>query len=150
MPRILDLFCGAGGAAAGYASAGWEVHGVDIAPQPHYPYAFTRGDALSYLDENGHRYDAVHASPPCQHYSKATRRWAGAPASHPDLVSAVRERLRDLGLPYIIENVTHAPLVSPVVLCGSMFGLGVRRHRLFEASFPVPSPPACDHASHVW
>ena len=141
--RLLDLFCGAGGAAMGYHRAGFEVVGVDIKPQPNYPFEFHQADALTFPMDG---FDAVHASPPCQRYSpssKRNRRGAG-PDEHPDLVATVRELLRENGRAYVIENVPGAPLIDPVVLCGSTFKLDVRRHRMFECSFPVPRPP-CDH-----
>ncbi len=142
-PRLLDLFCGAGGAALGYHRAGFDVVGVDIAPQPNYPLKFMQGDALDFLADWGDQFDAIHASPPCQRYSTMT----ADPDRHPDLIEPVRELLDDIGAPYIIENVPGAPLaLGSALLCGSMFGLGVRRHRLFEASsFPIPTPE-CRHA----
>lgn len=148
-PRLLDLFCGAGGAGMGYFRAGFNVVGVDIKPQPRYPFAFVQADALDYAAEHGHEYDAIHASPPCQKYSAMTkRRWQDR--EHPDLVAPTRALLIDTGLPYIIENVVGAPLINPVMLCGTMFGLQttegsqLRRHRLFELSFYCLTPP-CDH-----
>lgn len=146
MPRLLDLFCCAGGAGKGYADAGFEVVGVDIEPQPNYPFEFHQGDALEYLSEHGHEFDVIHASPPCQAYSTVSgkaRKHHGA--EYPDLVAPTRRLLRALGKPYVIENVVNAPLIDPVMLCGSSFGLDVRRHRLFETSFPLTVPP-CDHA----
>jgi DNA (cytosine-5)-methyltransferase 1 len=138
-PRLLDLFCCAGGAAMGYARAGFEVVGVDVEPQPHYPFEFYRADALDFPLVG---FDAVHASPPCQRFTAYRRRGGGVGDSHLDLVEAVRTRLA--GLPHVIENVRGAPLEHPVQLCGSSFGLDVRRHRLFEVSFPLLVPP-CDH-----
>jgi len=143
-PRLLDLFCGGGGAGEGYRRAGFDVFGVDIRPQPRYPFAFVQADALEHLALYGGAYDAVHASPPCQRYSKATR-WRGDPASHPDLVAAVRAALRESGRPFVIESVPGAALQCPVVLCGSMFGLAVRRHRLFELSSVWALVPDCRH-----
>lgn len=143
-PLLLDLFCGAGGAAAGYHRAGFDVVGVDLAPQPRYPFAFLQADALAYLRLCGAGFDAVHASPPCQRYS-ALKHLAGE--GHQDLVGAVREALLAAGRPYVIENVPGAPLRDPVLLCGTMFQtLRVYRHRLFETSFPLPQP---DHPPHV-
>lgn len=144
-PRLLDLFCGAGGAAAGYHRAGFEVTGVDIAPQPRYPFAFARADALEYVADHGHAYDAIHASPPCQRFTAYGRRSGVIRERHPDLIAATRARLREIGRPYVIENIPGAPLESPVRLCGSSFGLDVRRHRLFEVNWPLLVPP-CQHA----
>ena len=144
-PRLLDLFCGAGGAAMGYHRAGFEVVGVDLHPQPRYPFRFVQADALEFPLEG---FDAVHASPPCQRDSIASRRWNGRPESHPQLIPPTRERLLGAGVPYVIENVPGAALIEPIRLCGSSFGLGVRRHRLFElGGFRFDPVPACDHAS---
>lgn len=139
-PRLLDLFCGAGGASMGYYRAGFEVVGVDKEPMPNYPFEFHRGDALSYPLDG---FDAIAASPPCQAYSTLNR-FNGV--EYPDLYEPTRERLEAAGVPWVIENVIGAPYRSGVVLCGSMFGLRVRRHRNFETSFLV-FPPACDHAA---
>jgi DNA (cytosine-5)-methyltransferase 1 len=144
MPKLLDLFCGAGGAGAGYARAGWEVTGVDCVPQPRYPFAFRCGDALEFLRRHGREYDAVHASPPCQRHSRC-RYLPGARQGWPDLLGAARRLCRRLGLPYVLENVPDAPLEGPATLCGSMFGLDVRRHRLFESSVPLAAPGPCAH-----
>lgn len=142
MPVLLDLFCGAGGASAGYAEAGFEVIGIDINPQPNYPFKFIQADALD--DRNWPlNVDAIHASPPCQHYSQMTKRW-GTEDNHPDLIPPLRELLDEFGLHYVIENVENAPLDANLMLCGSMFGLKVRRHRLFETTFEIPQP-LCDH-----
>lgn len=147
-PRLLDLFCCQGGAAQGYADAGFEVVGVDIAPQPRYPFEFVLADAIEFLRRSGIAiaYDAIHASPPCQHDS-ATQRLQGN--AHPDLIAATRVAILATGLPYVIENVegARAKLHNPITLCGAMFpGLRVYRHRLFECSFPIVSPP---HPAHV-
>lgn len=155
-PRILDLFCGAGGTAEGYRRAGFQVVGVDIADQPNYPFRFWQGDALGALDLllNGElldaspdgywleHFDAIHASPPCPRYSTVTP--IHARGRHPDLIAETRRLLQATGLPYVIENVVNAPLVDPVRLCGSSFGLDVRRHRLFETNVPLTAPP-CKH-----
>jgi DNA (cytosine-5)-methyltransferase 1 len=142
-PRLLDLFCGAGGAARGYADAGFEVVGVDIKPQPRYPFPFVQGDALEYMEwdlgksELG-QFDAIHASPPCQAFTKA-RKLQGN--EHPDLVGLTRELLIETGLHYVIENVKGAPLINPVVLEGQMFPeLNVHRPRLFETNWPLEVP----------
>ncbi len=141
-PKLLDLFCGAGGAARGYQNAGFYVVGIDINPMPRYcGDEFHQGDALEYLAEHGHEFDAIHASPPCQKYSRTASLHDNA---HPDLYEAVRGMLTDAGAPWIIENVVGAPYETGIILCGSMFGLGVWRHRHFEASFILLSL-ACRH-----
>lgn len=137
--KLLDLYCGAGGAGMGYHLAGFDVVGVDINPQPRYPFRFIRADALEYLREHGHEYDAIHASPPCQRYS-ITAAATGRRDQHPDLIPPTRWTLQSVGRPYIIENVVGAPLKDPIRLCGLQFGLRVLMHRLFETSFPVPEP----------
>jgi DNA (cytosine-5)-methyltransferase 1 len=150
-PRLLDLFCGAGGAAMGYHRAGFDVVGVDNRPQPRYPFEFVQDDALEYLDHvhpvagmaAAPRFDAIHASPPCQAYSVLRR--ANPGAEYPDLVAPTRELLEQTGLPWVIENVTAAPSRSGVVLCGSMFGLPIWRHRTFESSHLLLTPAFCDH-----
>lgn len=141
-PKLLDLYSCAGGAGMGYSLTGFDVVGVDIKPQPRYPFEFHQADAIEYVQAHGHEFDAIHASPPCQAYSK-TQRIAGK--KHPDLVDATRAALKATGRPYVIENVPGAPLVDPVLLVGSMFGLRTMRPRLFECSFFVPfhlAPPA--------
>lgn len=125
--RLLDLFCGAGGAAMGYHRAGFTVTGIDINPQPNYPFEFWQADATK-VPLGG--FDAIHASPPCQHYAPVTR-WRGTADDHPDLYAPTRARLEAAGVPWVIENVPHAPFEPDVVLCGSMFGLPIRRHRWF-------------------
>ena len=143
-PRLLDLFCGAGGAAVGYHRAGFDVIGVDIADQPHYPFTFHRGDAMTWPLDG---YDAVHASPPCQAYSVST-----APANrskHPDLIAPVRDRLRALGVPYVIENVPGAPFEGYwAIVCGSGLGMRrIRRHRMFESNVALLGAP-CHHRAN--
>lgn len=146
-PLCLDLYSGAGGAARGYMQVGFEVHGIDAVDQPRYAGdRFFRGDALEYVKRWGHLYNLVHASPPCQHYSWAARRWK---KEWPDLVAATRAALRATGKPYVIENVVGAPLHSPVVLCGEMFGLGVIRHRLFESNMLLFQPHHRAHRGFV-
>ncbi len=146
-PRLLDLFCGAGGAAMGYHRAGFDVVGVDINPQPNYPYTFIQGDALEYAAAIADwRYDAIHASPPCQAFTAYQR--TGVVGEYPDLIAPVRELLLQIGLPYVIENVVGAPLYEPVTICGSMFDppMDIRRHRLFETSWPLePTDWPCRH-----
>ena len=141
MPLLLDLFCGAGGAAMGYHRAGFRVVGVDIEPQPHSPFEFVRADAMTFPLDG---FDVVHASPPCQAYSSLRVINRRSPLEHPDLIAPLRERLQQSGLIFVIENVPGAPLLSPVRLCGSIFGLRVRRHRLFESNVLVLSSP-CRH-----
>lgn len=141
--RILDLFCCAGGAAVGYHRAGFDVVGVDMNPQPRYPFAFIQADALALDLRFVRSFDAIHASPPCQHHSDLAKRNKNA-HKHPDLIPQTRALLKASGLPYIIENVEGAPLVDPVVLCGTMFpGLRVKRHRLFESNARISAPRAC-------
>jgi DNA (cytosine-5)-methyltransferase 1 len=138
-PRLLDLFCGGGGASAGYHAAGFDVTGVDIEPQPYYPFDFIEGNAMT-VDLSG--YDVVAASPPCQRWSIATP--TGRRGEHPDLLAPIRDRLIARGGPYVIENVPGAPLRSPVIVCGETLRLGVRRHRLFESNVPIVGTP-CLH-----
>jgi DNA (cytosine-5)-methyltransferase 1 len=148
-PRLLDLFCGAGGAAMGYHRAGFDVVGVDINPQPDYPFVFRLAEAVNYLrlrrDRIRGTYAVIHASPPCQSFTAYRRKGYGVGDGYPDLVAELRELLAEIGIPYLIENVPGAPLIDPVQLCGSSFGLDVRRHRLFESNLPLIAPP-CDHA----
>lgn len=139
--KILNLFCGAGGAAVGYRVVfpDAEIVGVDVVNQPRYPFSFVQGNAMTEpvrLDS----FDLIHASPPCQRYSDLAKRNANAD-EWPDLVAPVRQMLRAAGVPYVIENVEGAPLIDPAMLCGTMFpGLRVLRHRLFETSFPLTAP----------
>ena len=140
-PRLLDLFCCAGGAAVGYHQAGFDVVGVDIVKQSNYPFEFFLHDALTLDPAFLHSFDAIHASPPCQAYSDLAAR-NGNGADWPKLIEPVRAMLTATGLPFVIENVDGAPLRNYVVLCGTMFSqLRVLRHRLFETNFPVLVPP---------
>jgi len=148
-PRLLDTFCKAGGAGMGYHRAGFEVVGVDIEAQQNYPFEFIKGDAIEYIRQHGHEFDAIHASPPCQRYS-ALKRFARQ--EHKALVAPTREALELLGKPYVIENVPGAPLINPIILCGSMFNLhtgewGLKRHRLFECNFYILMSMECNHRS---
>lgn len=133
----------------GYHRAGFDVLGVDIDPQPNYPFEHWVGDALDYLTECGHLYDAVHASPPCQGYLNlgAVNRKLGRKYDHPDLIGATRELLADLGKPYIIENVEDAKsqLIDPVRVCGTGLGRPLRRHRLFESNVSLKGVPCAHH-----
>ena len=157
------MFLGKALAAAaikGYSRAGFEVVGVDIAPQPNYPFRFIQYDALVFLDIYARgrcwdwgldHFDAIHASPPCQDYSRALRHMA---APQPRLIPEVRKLLKEIDVPWVIENVVGSPLVThPTVdgrfgveLCGTMFGQRIQRHRLFETNFPVFPPGQCDHS----
>jgi DNA (cytosine-5)-methyltransferase 1 len=142
--KALDLFAGAGGVSVGLQRAGFEVTGVDIRPQPHYRGGtFIQADAMTYPLEG---FDLIWASPPCQAYSSL--RFLCPGKEYPDLMPAVRERLAGArGVLTIIENVPGAPLRAPILLCGSMFGLRVQRHRLFELNF-FTLAPCCNHG--VW
>lgn len=133
-PRLLDLFCGAGGASVGYHRAGFDVVGVDIRPQPRYPFTFHRGDALEFVAVHGQDYDAVNAGPPCQDHS----RLVSLTGTHGTgwLLSATREVLSRFGRPWVIENVPGAPMRPDFRLCGCMFGLPrLKRERWFETSW---------------
>lgn len=144
--RLLDLFCGAGGASMGYHRAGFEVSGLDIKHGKRYPFTYYRLD-FNTLDVDMLRgYDFIHASPPCQTFSitKNLRNAQGNSTSKVDLLEPTRKLLQESGVPYIIENVPGAPLINPVQLCGSSFGLKVRRHRLFESNLPLVGS-TCDH-----
>jgi DNA (cytosine-5)-methyltransferase 1 len=162
-PRLLDLFCCAGGAAMGYHQAGFDVVGVDIKPQPRYPFPFIQSDAVTALrnsvearDRRGRYrlagsphdpigFDAVHASPPCQKHSDLAKRNGNADA-WPCFIEPIRALLIASGLPYVIENVEGAPMVDPVMLCGTMFPeTRVIRHRLFETNWPLVAPA---HGKH--
>jgi hypothetical protein len=135
-PRLLDLFCGAGGAAMGYHRAGFDIVGVDIAPQPNYPFEFVQTDAVETLKLGFplEGFTAIHASPPCQHYANVTR-WKGDQDNHPDLIEPTRRLLWQTGLPWVIENVRTTHLNADYMLCGTAFGLPFRRHRHFETNW---------------
>jgi DNA (cytosine-5)-methyltransferase 1 len=138
--KLLDLFCGAGGCSKGYHDAGFDdITGIDINPMPHYPYKIIQGDAIEYLREHGKEYDFIHASPPCQAYSKASTQWRKEGKDYPDLIVIIREMLIEIGKPYVIENVPGSPLIDPFILNGEFFNMKVRRTRLFETSFPMPT-----------
>lgn len=160
-PLLLDLYSGAGGAAWGYYLAGFNVIGVDRVPQPHYPFGFFQADALEFLGDlavKGRRdlpdgtsfrlrdFAAIHASPPCQFATVYRNNKKHVKQDHPNLIPPTRELLEKAGLPYVIENVygAWAHLKDPVQLCGTSFGIPVRRHRLFEASVVIPPVP-CEH-----
>jgi DNA (cytosine-5)-methyltransferase 1 len=148
--KLLDLFCGVGGASAGYAEAGFEVHGVDLKHGKRYPFTYMRADVLDVLQDENYlqEFDVIHASPPCQTHSitKHLRNAQGKSTSKVDLIPETRAALIASGKPYIIENVPGSPLIDPIQLCGSSFGLKVRRHRLFESNMPLVGS-VCDHKS---
>ena len=148
-PRLLDLFCKAGGMSMGYHQAGFEVVGVDIEPQPHYPFEFIQADALDVMADAAFMdtFDAASASCPCQAHSNAQRIQG---REHPDFIPATRVALTAWGRPFVLENVPGAPLLNPVELCGCMFpSLRVYRQRLFETTFTLPQPPHVPHAAKV-
>jgi DNA (cytosine-5)-methyltransferase 1 len=145
-PKLLDLCCCAGGAARGYHDAGFAVVGVDINPQPNYPYEFHQADALEFLADWGHQFDAIHSSTPCQSYLNlgAVNRKLGRIYDHADLIAPMRELLIASGTPWVMENVEGSPLRDPVRICGTGLGMPLRRHRLFESNAPLTGI-ACDH-----
>ena len=144
--KLLDLFCGAGGASVGYYNAGFDITGIDIKTQPNYPFKFIKTDAIDFLKKYGQNYDIIHASPPCQGYSKHTKPNSkhvhySKGSDEPKLLSTIRN-LIPKDKYYIMENVIGArnELLNPVMLCGNMFGLPISRHRLFESNFPIQQP----------
>ena len=144
--KLLDIFCGAGGASTGYYQAGFDVEGIDIKHGKRYPFTYHKLD-FNTLDVDMLRgYDFIHASPPCQTFSitKNLRNAQGKSTDKVDLLEPTRKLLKESGVPYVIENVPGAPLINPVQLCGSSFELKVRRHRLFESNVPLVGS-ICDH-----
>jgi DNA (cytosine-5)-methyltransferase 1 len=146
-PRLLDAFCCQGGASRGYDLAGFDVTGIDLNPQPRYPYPFIQGDAIAYIREHGAEFDFIHASCPCQRYTLA---WKIQHRDHPDLIAPTRDALESTGRPWVIENVEEAAgeLRDPVTLCAAAFGMRTYRHRLFETGggFTFTAPP---HPAHT-
>lgn len=132
--RVLDACCGAGGLSMGYYLAGFEVVGVDKHPMPNYPFTFHQADAVQYVADHGHEYDLIHASWPCQAFANVTL-WRGDQADHEDLLAPGRQAMQATGRPWVIENVPEAPLRPDYLLCGSQFGLNIKRHRAFETSW---------------
>ena len=155
-PRLLDLFCCAGGAAKGYADAGFEVVGVDIDPQPNYPYEFHQADAIEFVKAHGHEFDAIHASCPCQTFSRTKTLHSN---EHPDLIKPTRDALVASGKPWVIENVVGAPLIDPIKLSGQHFNmtapdvdgvpLKLVRHRLFESNILLRVPDSFHANRHI-
>jgi DNA (cytosine-5)-methyltransferase 1 len=149
-PRLLDLFCCAGGAAMGYHQAGFDVVGIDIKPQPKYPFPFIQADCRSIDMRFVRWFDAIHASPPCQTFSQISN-VSGNQHNHVDCLPWTRRLLVKSGLPWVMENVPNAPLIDPIMLCGTMFGLGtsdgaeLRRHRNFETNWWFGLVPQCRH-----
>lgn len=147
--KILDLFCGVGGASVGYHRAGFEVVGVDINPQPDYPFEFIQADAIDILkDVDLSGFHAIHTSPPCQAHSYISK-GTNKGREYINLVPETRELLaraeKNYGVVTVIENVPGAGLRKDAVLCGEMFGLSVIRHRHFEMSF---HPKRIAHKPH--
>jgi len=142
-PRLLDIGCCAGGCSKGYADAGFDVTGLDIEPQPNYPYRFIQADMFDYPLEG---YDAYHASPHCQRYSIVSLFHRLTQEKYPDQIPGIRERLKATGKPYVIENIARAPLIKSIMLCGEMFGLRTYRHRWFESNLLLFQP---HHPKHI-
>ena len=155
-PRLLDLFCCAGGAGKGYADAGFEVVGVDIDPQPNYPLEFHQADAIEFVRDHGHEFDAIHASPPCQTFSRTKTLHDN---EHPDLIKPTRDALVASGKPWVMENVVGAPLIDPIKLSGQHFNmtapdvdgvpLKLVRHRLFESNILLRVPDSFHANRHI-
>jgi len=149
-PLLLDLYCGAGGGARGYHDAGFDVVGVDAEPMPRYPYEFHKADALEWLaGADLSRFAAIHASPPCQDHSPLSKNYGAPQHGTGHLLEDTLAALRVQPLPWVVENVSWAPMPSALTLCGASFGLGasgldLNRHRRFETSFPMLAPP-CQH-----
>ena len=155
-PRLLDLFCCAGGAGKGYADAGFEVVGVDIDPQPNYPFEFHQADAIEFVRDHGHEFDAIHASPPCQTFSRTKTLHSN---EHPDLIKPTRDALVASGKPWVMENVVGAPLIDPIKLSGQHFNmtapdvdgvpLKLVRNRLFESNILLRVPDSFHANKHI-
>ncbi|MGX1129945.1 hypothetical protein RKD49_002135 [Streptomyces glaucescens] len=147
-PRVLDLFCCAGGAGMGYWRAGFDVVGVDIQPRPNYPFRFIEGDALDAMREMGQEFSLIHASPPCQPHTALTK-GTNKGREYSDFLAEMRELCEWYGVYWVIENVPGAPMRADLTLCGEMFGLGVIRHRHFELGWdPEGTPAQPEHKPH--
>lgn len=147
---LIDAFCGAGGASMGYKMAGFDIVGVDINPQPNYPFEFIQMDAIEFLKEC--KADVIHVSPPCQAFT--SMKSMPKAKEHKSLIEPVRNLLKEKGIPYIIENVVGAPLINPFMLCGTMFSLGLEdadliRHRIFEVNWEIGLLPQCYHTKRA-
>lgn len=140
MFKLLDLYCCGGGASYGYEQAGFDVTGVDNSPQPKYKGKFIQGDAIEFIRRYSQQFDVIHASPPCQQYTKSTTQFRKVGKRYDDLIELTRLELIRSGKLYIIENVPGSPLINPIELCGSMFGLRTYRHRLFESNMNLAVP----------
>lgn len=145
--NLLDLYCCGGSAGFGYEQSGFNVIGVDLFDQPKHKGNFIQSDAISFVSEFGHLFDAIHASPPCQEYSMSSMQFRKSGKKCIDLIDSTREALVKTGKPYIIENVPGSPLINPITLCGSMFGMRTYRHRLFESNIDIVEP---EHPNHIW
>ncbi|MHC5703953.1 DNA methylase [Streptomyces tirandamycinicus] len=147
--RVLDLCCGVGGAAMGYHRAGFDIVGVDINPQPRYPFEFHQADAIRFVLDHGHDFDLIHASWPCQHHTTLTK-GTNQGREYPDLIPTGRAAMLTTGRPYVVENVQGSTVRRDLTLCGEMFGLGVVRHRYFEIhDFPTLQTPHIPHRGRV-
>jgi DNA (cytosine-5)-methyltransferase 1 len=147
-PTLVDAFCKAGGAGMGYHLAGFDVVGVDIEPQPNYPFSFVQTDAVKFVAEEGHRYDAIHGSPPCHDHSALSALTGTDDTGY--LLAATREAMKATGRPWVLENVQGADMARWLVLCGDMFGLAVQRHRYFElGGWFAMQPPHGKHRGRV-
>jgi len=144
---VLDLCCGAGGSAMGIMQAwpGCTIVGVDIKPQPHFPFEFIQDDWKNFLQRFGRDFNFIWAGPVCKRYTRMTNCRPGRSSFHPDDISIMRTMLQKIYRPWVIENVPGAPLQNPIILCGQMFNLPIYRHRLFECSFLADQPKHPQH-----
>jgi DNA (cytosine-5)-methyltransferase 1 len=143
--KALDIGCCAGGVSAGLVQAGFKVTGIDIEPQPHYPYHFIQADARELSIDFLRQFDFLWASANCQEYSMASMQFRLKGKKYPEWIEPIREIFIKAGKPYVIENVEGSPLINPVMLCGTMFDIKTYRHRLFEANFPIKQPVHMEH-----